>query len=200
MPPYDDDDMPPGEDEGLPEMGREEENLPDEYTEPFNEEDAPPPWDTGGEGEGEEREALEEDFPPSQWEIRHEDNPKSEDEYPQKEEDYNDPFGTAGEGEGEGQQTPVDERVEAGRENVEEPELSTVTDENPENKSFTPQPKDPVKHVLGGGPRKLNKQLILYIITGVFAAFIIFTTFIAPLLGGGDRQGLRDPGYWICPS
>jgi type IV secretion system protein VirB10 len=45
---------------------------------------------------------------------------------------------------------------------------------------FTPS-KAPASSVLGGGPHKLNKQLILYAGVGVLAVFIIVATFIAPL-------------------
>jgi hypothetical protein len=48
-----------------------------------------------------------------------------------------------------------------------------------EQQPFTPS-KEPAAAVLNDGPRKLNKQLILYIGVGILAVFIIGATFIAP--------------------
>ena len=194
MPPYDDD-MPSGEEEDQPGNGREEETFPGDYTGPLTEEDVPPPWDADGEGDGEE--ALADEFPPSEWDIRHEQTVPGEDAYREEEEGYTDPFGSAGGGEGEdphpaGDGTPPDEEAPP-RGSTEETVLSTVRDQGPETGLFAPQAKTSAEQVLRHGPRKLNKQLILYIITGVFVAFIVFTTFIAPLLGSRTSQSGARP-------
>jgi type IV secretion system protein VirB10 len=59
-----------------------------------------------------------------------------------------------------------------------EPETGRETGE--EQKPFSPS-KAPANTVLNGGPRKLNKQLILRIGVGTLAFFITGATFIAPL-------------------
>jgi type IV secretion system protein VirB10 len=188
MPPYDDDDALPAEEEG-----REEEGFSGDCTEPFSEDD--PSHSEEGEGEH----TSEDDFPPSQWDIRHEDNSGSGYEDPEEEGEYTDPFGASGQDEGDdplqdgGREPDEGETGTAGREGSEERVLSTEDDQDPGRGSFAPPQKSQADHILGGGPRKLNKQLILYIITGVFLVFIIFTTFIVPLFTGSKSQSAAKP-------
>jgi type IV secretion system protein VirB10 len=61
-----------------------------------------------------------------------------------------------------------------------------------EQKPFSPS-KTPVSAVLTQGPRKLNKQRILYMLVGLFAVFIILTTFVSPLLAKKKQSKVKKP-------
>jgi type IV secretion system protein VirB10 len=57
---------------------------------------------------------------------------------------------------------------------------------------FVPS-KRPAQEILENGPHKLNKTLILSIILGVFAVFIIFALFISPLLTAKKKEKTKKP-------
>jgi type IV secretion system protein VirB10 len=71
-------------------------------------------------------------------------------------------------------------------------EMETDRDTGEEQRPFAPS-KAPAAAVLNDGPRKLNKQLILYIGVGTLAFFIIGATFIAPLFKGKKTPAVRKP-------
>jgi hypothetical protein len=73
------------------------------------------------------------------------------------------------------------------------PAYDTAPGEAERREPFTPS-KAPASAVLGKGPHKLNKTLILSAIFGVFAVLVIFTLFISPLTGKKKAEKNKKPG------
>jgi type IV secretion system protein VirB10 len=97
---------------------------------------------------------------------------------------------------GEDIEIPVDDESEPGKPDAddEEPEgLATDEESNEEPIPFSP-PKKPASSVIGRGPRKLNKQLILSAVLGVMVIFVIITLFVLPMAGKKKKADSRLPG------
>jgi type IV secretion system protein VirB10 len=75
---------------------------------------------------------------------------------------------------------------------AEPPSYDSVPGRTERVEPFAPS-KAPVSAVLGKGPRKLNKTLILYALFGTLSALVIFTLFVSPLLGKKKTEKTKKP-------
>jgi type IV secretion system protein VirB10 len=81
---------------------------------------------------------------------------------------------------------PADNGKDTGGETP--PVFDTQHQEQPDPEPFVPGEKAPPSNFIQSKPKKLNKQLVLYLIGGVFICFIVFTTFIIPLFNFGNTK------------